>query len=100
VDKSTEILTWAALSAGVVVLGLGVVTLVRKRVFGFGFGTKGRAIRWRPYAWAQILTGTFILVETVPRLAGAPSGFVAVVSIFAFIPMAGALAARGRAVAT
>ena len=97
-DKLTEVLMWVALSAGVVVLGLGVATLVRKRVFGFA--TKRRAIQWRPHAWAQILTGTFILVETVPRLAGAPSGVVGVMSLLAFVPLAGVVAAQRRAVAT
>jgi hypothetical protein len=98
VDTFTEISTWAALSAGVVVLGLGVATLVRKRVFGFA--TKGRAIQWRPYAWAQTLVAAFILVETVPRLAGAPSGVVVVMSFVAFVPLAGGVAAQRRALAT
>jgi hypothetical protein len=89
---------WAALSAGVVVLGLGVATLVRKRVFGFA--TIGKTIQWRPYAWAQILMATFILVETVPRLADAPSGFVGVMSLLAFVPAVGGIASQRRAMAT
>lgn len=94
-DRSSEILAWAALSAGVVVLGLGGGALVSRRVFGFA--TKGKSIRWRPYAWAQILLGTFVVVDTVPRLAGAPSGFVVVMSILAFVPLAGSVAARAMA---
>lgn len=95
-DRIIAVSTWGALITGVVTLGFGVATLLRQKVFVIGRQHNGKSIEWRPFGWWQILLGTFIVVETVPRVTGASSWLVLVLSLFAFIPLACGIAALRR----
>lgn len=78
---------WVAVLAGVAGLGFGLSLLV-----------VGERRQWRyagdraSDAWVQISLGTFILIETVPRVAHAGDALIATASIVAFAPLGLALA--------
>lgn len=78
--QAATALTWIAAV-------LGAALLVH------GLAGRGRP-RTRP---SSVWLGLFVVVETVPRLAGWPSGVVLVLSVLALVPLAlaGRLLRRG-----
>ena len=77
-------ITWVALAAGLVAVATGLIALKREQVI---FPWLRNRVRWQPWARSEIMIGSFILVETVPRLAGATSGWVLALSFVALVPL-------------
>jgi hypothetical protein len=76
--------TWVAFAVALLTLLVGTATLARKQII---FPWMRDRDSWKVRGWADILFGTFVLVETIPRLSHAPVGFVLVCSEVAFIPL-------------
>jgi 2-polyprenyl-6-methoxyphenol hydroxylase-like FAD-dependent oxidoreductase len=88
------IATWTAFGAGLLVLADGVTSLVRRQVV---LPWMRQRIEWQRFGWSQVLLSTFILLETVPRLANVSSGVVLAISVVAFVPVLAAGIVQMRA---
>lgn len=75
---------WAVLGVGLLLLGVGVATLVRRRVVFPWL----RRRDWRLEGCAEVLISLFVIVETVPRLADYSPAVVFALSIAALVPLA------------
>ncbi len=76
--------TWVAFAVALLELVVGTATLTRKQII---YPWMRDIESWKLRGWADVLFGTFLLTETVPRLGHAPVGFVLVCSEVAFIPL-------------
>jgi hypothetical protein len=75
VHHVATVTTWlaAVLGAGSLAYGLA--------------GLRSRQDRSRTQSWGRLWMGVFVLVETVPRLAGWSAGTVLVLSVLASLPL-------------
>lgn len=75
---------WATCGLGLLALTTGVVSLLLRQVFPW---LRSR-VRWQPWAWSNVMFGLFLMVESVPRLAGTTPGWALGFSLVAFVPLA------------
>jgi hypothetical protein len=80
VNDVSDGFTWAALLAGIIGMLLGARR--RRR-------TGGQPAGGRHGHLAALLFGLVVLLNTVPRLAGAPSGVTLALSLIALVPLIG-----------
>jgi hypothetical protein len=79
--------TWMTLVAGIFALARGAITLARRRLI-LPWLVR-RPLSWQQWGWAQVLTGLFVILETVPHLGGVPAGWQMAISIAGIAPTAG-----------
>ena len=65
---SLQVLSWVVIGLGAVLIGDGIVSLVRGRP-GFQLGRR-RVLRWRPMSWSRICIGTFVVLSSGAQVAG------------------------------
>ncbi|HTJ37606.1 MAG TPA: hypothetical protein VL738_30615 [Dactylosporangium sp.] len=75
-------MTWAALALGAVCAVLGFVTVIRGRHLTLRLAVRADA---RRTGWFQLLLGSSILLNAVPRVAAAPDSVVLAFSVAALV---------------
>ena len=83
-----------ALIAGLTLMVVGSVALRRNVV---ALPWMRHRVRPKPWGWAQVFYGAFIVAETVPRLTGGSAGLVLALSIAATAPLIAAVMLQTRA---
>jgi biotin carboxylase len=94
-ELAATITTWVALAAGVATVCLGLATLCTRRIIVRRERNAGTLL-WKPYGLAQILLGTFVLVETIVRVTGEPALVTLIASGFALVALMASVAAGFR----
>ena len=92
--QAAVVISWIAMVVGIFVLAIGVITLTTQRVSPPWL--RG-SMAWRPYGWSQLCLGSFVLIETAPRIAGAPDDVAFALSIVALLPLVAGLMCLSRA---
>lgn len=87
------VVSWVAMIAAALLVAAGVITLTTHRVSP---PRMRRRVSRRPYGWAQVCFGSFVLTNTAPRVAGASSGWALLLSIIALAPLVAAIVCMNR----
>ncbi|MFD0583668.1 hypothetical protein [Dactylosporangium darangshiense] len=87
-------MTWVALVLGAVCTVLGLVTVIRGRHLTLRLAVRADA---RRTGWFQLLLGSSILLNAVPRVAAAPNSVVLAFTVVALAPIGVAVAGFFRA---
>ena len=85
---------WIVLIFAILAIAAGVVTVRSGRVPVPWL--RGRVL-WQRWGWAMVALGLFMILESVPRLAGFSAGWVFVLSTIALLPLAVGLILQLRA---
>jgi hypothetical protein len=93
VHQLAVVISWIGLIVGVFVLAFGAIVLTTRRLPPW----LREKMLWRPYGWSQLCFGAFVLIETAPRIAGAPAALGLALSIVAVVPLVAGLVCLNRA---
>jgi hypothetical protein len=84
-SPTTTAITWVALAIAVGAATNGVRILVTKTVYPKYL--RAKVSSWKPLGLSQLGLAAFVMLETIPRLAGCSAGWILTASLVAVAPL-------------